>query len=830
MANEPLPHLVYPRPPQSRPYTHPGSGGGAKSYVPRDEKAHATFLEAQFKAAWTKAEERSVVAQASRNGVYLEFAGAPDKLLAIQSLEDRRAGIELRNVRQEEIDGKARTFATVYVPKNKANVFVDKIRAYATERTPEKGEPLHKNLMANLDDVREALLKAFWTDEPDRMPGVAESWVELWIADDEQRTELSKAKNTLEELKIPLGMGEVLLFPERTVVLVKVNHHGLLSIIDSLDCLAEFRSNREPASFFIDLSNTEQAEWSEQLDARTEVNPESSISVCVLDTGVNRGHPLLQRILDPGDVLSVDPNWGGHDHDRHGTQMAGFAAYGDLTNILGGFGGVKVGHRLESVKIVPPKGFAHNQQHLYGFKTEQAVYTVESVNPTRTRVLCMAVTSEEIPHHGKPTSWSAAVDQLASGVDGIQKRLIVLSGGNTGIAGNRGNFPNQNFVTSIHDPSQAWNALTVGASTRIVNIRNPELQGYVPIASFGDLSPFSSTSRTWKHNRWPIKPEVLFEGGNLAADPTGTIFPAEDLMQVSLWYKFANGHFTPFGMTSGAAAQAAELAARIHLQYPKIWPETVRALMVHSADWTAEMLRRYGRAPSRSKGYEQLLRTCGYGIVDPSKAMYSRQNSLVLISEAELQPFEKPTGKPPRTKDMHLYPLPWPLDTLSEMGEAKVSMRVTLSYFVEPGPGEKGWKDRYRYPSHGLRFDVKSPTELNEDFVKRINRQARDEDEELAGSSAAEFWTIGQQRNVGSIHSDVWEGTAAELASSALIAIYPVTGWWRTRNNLGRVDSKCRYSLVVSISTEDQQIDLYTQVKNLIDIAQTVEIDNGNGV
>lgn len=33
-------------------------------------------------------------------------------------------------------------------------------------------------------------------------------------------------------------------------------------------------------------------------------------------------------------------------------------------------------------------------------------------------------------------------------------------------------------------------------------------------------------------------------------------------------------------------------------------------------------------------------------------------------------------------------------------------MRVTLSYFVEPGPGEVGWEDKYRYLACGLRFDA----------------------------------------------------------------------------------------------------------------------------
>ncbi|WP_298209982.1 S8 family serine peptidase, partial [Ferrimicrobium sp.] len=43
----------------------------------------------------------------------------------------------------------------------------------------------------------------------------------------------------------------------------------------------------------------------------------------------NRGHPLLEHSLRPQDALACDPSWGTHDHDGHGTAMAGIALYGD---------------------------------------------------------------------------------------------------------------------------------------------------------------------------------------------------------------------------------------------------------------------------------------------------------------------------------------------------------------------------------------------------------------------------------------------------------------------------------------------------------------------
>jgi hypothetical protein len=151
-------------------------------------------------------------------------------------------------------------------------------------------------------------------------------------------------------------------------------------------------------------------------------------------------------------------------------------------------------------------------------------------------------------------------------------------------------------------------------------------------------------------------------------------------------------------------------------------------------------------------------------------------------------------------------------------------MRVTLSYFIEPSPGEVGWKDRYRYPSHGLRFELNGLGETETEFVQRVNRRARDDDEHPGTEGASDHWTLGEARNVGSIHSDIWSGTAAELALSKLIAVHPAVGWWRERHHLGKYAKRTRYSLVVSFLLPGQAIDIYTPVAVQLGIPTSVEI------
>jgi len=163
-------------------------------------------------------------------------------------------------------------------------------------------------------------------------------------------------------------------------------------------------------------------------------------------------------------------------------------------------------------------------------------------------------------------------------------------------------------------------------------------------------------------------------------------------------------------------------------------------------------------------------------------------------------------------KEMHLHTLPWPERVLLSLENTPVKVRVTLSYFIEPGPGQKGWKNKYRYASCGLRFDIKRPNETVEQFQQRVNKAMR-EDEYQNTNTTDNNWYLGSNnRDVGSIHSDVWEDTAINLAQSNSIAVFAVVGWWRERTNLKKYNSKVRYSLIITIETPETTTDLYTPI------------------
>jgi hypothetical protein len=200
-------------------------------------------------------------------------------------------------------------------------------------------------------------------------------------------------------------------------------------------------------------------------------------------------------------------------------------------------------------------------------------------------------------------------------------------------------------------------------------------------------------------------------------------------------------------------------------------------------------------------------------------------NSLTLIVQDCLQPFHK-EGSEIKTKDMHVHALPWPKSELEALSEKQVTLRVTLSYFIEPKPGRRGGftRTRHRYQSHGLRFEVRRPQETLADLRRRVSRAARDEDEKYESVGDTRGWGLGPNlRTRGSIHSDWWRGTAADLAACGHIIVYPVIGWWREVAEGECWARQARYALVVSIRTDETGVDLYTPVLQQVQVPVTVE-------
>lgn len=477
--------------------------------------------------------------------------------------------------------------------------------------------------------------------------------------------------------------------------------------------------------------------------------------------------------------------------------------------------------------------------------TAAATSLVEIEAPHRRRAFSLAITAKDMATNhsisgamvGQPTSWSAAIDALASGrsiqttndglifldeTDNIARRLFIVSAGNV----HPDNFQDDHLLRSdlepVQDPAHAWNALTVGAYTQMDNLdaASPHWADWTPVAARGELSPHSRTSVAYG-SAWPVKPDVVLEGGNVARSPAGTSYDTPEELQLVTTKAPINDSrlLTVTCATSAATAQAAHLAATILATYPSLWPETVRALIVHSAEWTKAMQHHIHRTNTKT-ALRAIYRRYGMGVPDLARATRSATDALTLIAQDTIHPFHNGT-----MREMHLHNLPWPTNILADLGHISARLRVTLSYFIEPNPGRRGWKRRYSYASHGLRFDVRRATESTDDFRKRLNQLALAEEEHRpASADDTGHWILGPTlRTAGSIHTDIWEGTAADLANRGAIAVYPITGWWKDNKARDRSDLGVRYALVVSIDTPEQDVDIWTPVAQQIGV--TVPID-----
>jgi hypothetical protein len=610
--------------------------------------------------------------------------------------------------------------------------------------------------------------------------------------------------------------------------------------LELLDLVAEIRSVRPSADFFLaELKPYEQAQWVNDLHARVKyAAPDSNSYVTLLDTGVNRAHPLISSALDEADVHSLEADWLTGDHHGHGTGMAGLALHGDLTLPLAGVDERELGHRLESVKIRPPEDATH-APHLYGRVTSQAVGIVEAVSADRHRTFTMMTTSEG-DTSGIPSEWSAQVDRMAFGVqptdDGLtlaedrEPKLFVLAGGNIRDWDLWEHYPRPNRTHNVENPGQSWNALTVGAFTNLAAFDPTKWPSLKVIAASGGLSPASRTSLSWLP-QWPFKPDVVAEGGNACTDMArgGVTIGPLDLRLLTTSHELSKSLLAESGDTSAATAEVARICGHLRARYPQYWPETQRALIVHGARWTRAMLN---GATAQSSGLVKraLVRTYGYGAVDLERSMVSQYNDATLVLQEAIVPYVGDGGDIKLGK-MNLHELPWPTEKLLELDSCDVELRVTLSYFIEPNPAQRGWQSKFRYQSHGLRFAVKAASEDLNRFQQRINkleREAAMADSAETGTSKKESmpdpeasnWFLGaKMRAQGSVHSDVWSGNARALAEMDHIAVYPVGGWWKNWKGGGRQDAPTRYALVVTLRvTGDVRADIYTPIATQVGI------------
>lgn len=826
------PHLWVGDRAVDRLFTRVGGGGDPKL---RDveRRAHGQALRRELDAAIAEHDgeglQPTLTDELKSTGVILVLEGTdaafPLRLDSLERFTTHRKTAKLPQwllLSVTPSEGTAPERAMVWVSDEYRARFLKLFEDYLA-RTSEAGEPRNKELVANIARIRRAVLRDLWQSDGDP-PSSGVQWWELWLHRTADGLELlhryaQTAGLTIATRTLTLG--------DRDVAWLQGTWPQLQSVVFTAVPLAEIR-RAEFAETTEELPRDDQNELADDLARRVSGADASAVAVCHLDSGVMHTHKLLSASLHPDDTHAIAglPTLG---QRNHGTLMAGLALYGSLEKLLLNSGPVVLAHRLESVNMLPDAPAA-NDPLAYGVITAESVALPESTVATRRRVFCIPITcAPDSP--GEPTLWSASVDALAVGVDiassekGIevlgtpspeQARLFVISAGN--VLQLQQDYRAACDASAIQDPAHAWNALTVGAHTDLVSVpQDPSFEGWKALAAEGDVSPFSRTSLLFGPRKWPIKPDICMEGGNALTDGVDDFDDFHPLLSLRSTDTRNDLAIGSINATSAATAQAARLAALAMHRYPSYWPETIRGLLTHAAEWTP-IMRSEVDAVNKRADKLNLLRRYGWGVPTEESVLTSTLNAVTLITQDEFVPFDGPEHK---RRLLRLHQLPWPADTLQELGAANVTLRVTLSYFIEPNASRRGWRRRYAYASHGLRFALKAPLESTEQFVSRVNYEAQsEEDGQQRPSARSERWLMGaDQQTLGSLHQDLWEGSAAELASSGVLAVHPVGGWWKNNSQRkDRIAMPVRYALIVSLKTAEQGVDLYTPIALEMDV------------
>ncbi len=718
--------------------------------------------------------------------------------------------------------------ALLFVPDEARGFLRDRITDYG--RDPGNARRPHVERFEVVETITSAPTQSLFVGAVDF--GAQELvWWEIWVLGGPGRAERVAVLARGANLDVH---ADRLLFPDMTVLFVHAAAGALGAFAERVPgAISEVRRATGTIEAFLDRggSGLGQHDWVAELAERVVEAPEGAPVVCALDTGVAADHPLIVPGLKG--AWAYDAAWGTDDHapdGGHGTALAGIVLYGDLDPHMNGTTTVPLTHGVESMKLLPPQGFPATKPPSYGVVTQGAVAQVEIERPGVKRAFCLATSTTDFPP-SRPSSWSGALDQVASGsmpgdaADGVPasdapKRLVLVATGN--VSGGM----KDDVVQSqpLEDPSQSWNALTIGGFTRKEPAPTPP-PALKPVVPANHRSPFSRGSQSLPNDLTPIKPEVLFEAGNMMSDEAGFCAWHEAASLLAPGSTVAVEPLVPFWATSAAAGLAGNFVGQLQAALPELWPETHRALTVDSAAWPQPIRKQLiGRGAHWKTGSkaekQQILREMGYGVPDVERAVLSARNDTTMIAQAEIQPFALGAdGRSSVYNEMHFYDLPWPKAALEQIENEIVMMKVTLSYFIEPNLTGKAATRPDTYRSFGLRFAMKKRGETAAAFRARVN--AAQERDGSATETETDCWLLGPKAvQAGSLHCDLWRGYAIDLAGHDSIAIYPVGGWWKSHIGQRRMEDRGRYALVISISATGQAVDLHAEVANLVQVKE----------
>ena len=401
--------------------------------------------------------------------------------------------------------------------------------------------------------------------------------------------------------------------------------------------------------------------------------PSDAPRVCVLDSGIASGHPMLSSAV--GESISVPASLGlPVDEHGHGTQVAGLALYNDISECI-------TNRQFSPFLWVMSAKVTKIEDGPFGrqmkFPDEKLISTqmreaIEYFHREHgCRVFNISLGDERLVYDGgKPSIWAWTLDDIAKNLDVI----IVVSAGNSWPV-SQNDDPEEAFNgypqyllrpdNRIIEPATAAIPLTVGSLAHSEAPRGAGDRDDVALKTVAQKDVPSPFTRTGPGIGDAVKPELCEYGGNLVFDHRLNRLQDKnpEVEIVSLHHDHATGILFAWDKgTSLAAPKVAHYAARILSIFPQASANLVRALLVSSAS-----IPEAAKGVLSVLGNDEYLKVCGYGNPNFDIAAYSFDKRVTLFAKNELL-----------GDRFHIYEIPLP--DIFRQTNGKRSITITLAF------------------------------------------------------------------------------------------------------------------------------------------------------
>ncbi|HBK95972.1 MAG TPA: peptidase S8 [Microcoleaceae bacterium UBA10368] len=562
--------------------------------------------------------------------------------------------------------------------------------------------------------------------------------------------------------------------------------------------------------------------------------PEDNCGILVIDSGVQRGHPLIAPVLGEAEVFPDAKRQfikgGADDVNGHGTSVAGIAIYGNVENCIKqrSFDPTVW---LFSARVTNDDN-KYDEDLLVETQLDQAIRAFVEQYPNCKVINISLGNADQIYRDGlKQFRLAAKIDEIA--YEYQHKNIVfVISAGNAFYEEAksdeqlRTDYPNYllNNSARIIDPATSAIALTVGSlSFGRGSITEPSDVRRQAIAKLpGYPSPFT---RTGFGVDGMIKPDVVDFGGDLVLDlkyregldlPKSQLRLPDTVAGVSVLTLSKDYYSSLFHLCSGtsfAAPRVANLAAQLFTKYPDASSNLIRALIVNSAVLPKEIPPEFQGNSKQSqrqktKTIKNQLAIYGYGQTDLERAMYSAENYVVLSEDNILIPvgnfhiYEIPQLPPEffEVKGTRILSITLAFDPPTRPTRGDSYLGITMEFNLFQGIGRASIVNAYVDASK-----TSSPDKFSEISLENLNKKNK------GSRIITDLSPSSTLRKKGTVQRGQVDLTpqAKKYNNVPMTLVVSCNRKWANPDEI----EMQRYALVACISHSDPKVDLYNRMK-----------------